>query len=93
MSPVNLPKLLPDPEALLALEPEELAGVVLQYLNGLPDSDRHQLNRYNFSLPHTVEGYPQQYRDRISSALMEAWVWLEREGLLAPRALGLTLMA
>lgn len=85
MSPVNLHELLPDPEALLALAPEELAGVVLQYLNGLSESDSGQLNRYNFSLPHTVEGYPQQYQDRVSRALMEAWVWLEREGLLAPR--------
>jgi uncharacterized protein (TIGR02391 family) len=84
MSRGNFHEMLPDPESLLALTREELAGVVLQYLNGLsPDSG--QLNRYNFSLPHTVEGYPQQYRDRISQALMEAWVWLEREGLLAPR--------
>lgn len=76
--------IIPDPEALLALEPEELAGVVLEYLNSLPHSESGQLNRYNFSLPHTVNEYPRQYQDRISQALMEAWVWLEREGLIAP---------
>lgn len=77
--------LMPDHEVLLALEPEELAGIVLEYLNSLSPRDSGQLNRYNFSLPHTVEGYPHEYRDEISQALMEAWVWLEREGLLAPQ--------
>ncbi len=85
MPEVSIHALLPDPEALLALAPEELAGVVLQYLNSLSHSNSGQLNRYNFSLPHTVQDYPSQYRDRISRALMEAWVWLEREGLLAPK--------
>jgi uncharacterized protein (TIGR02391 family) len=77
--------LIPDPEDLLALEPEELAGVVLQHLNSLPPANQARINRHNFSLPHTVEQYHPDYQDRISEALMEAWVWLEREGLLAPR--------
>jgi uncharacterized protein (TIGR02391 family) len=77
--------IIPDPEALLALEPEELAGIVLEHLNSLSDFERNQLNRYNFSLPHTVQEFPAQYRERISQALMEAWVWLEREGLIAPK--------
>lgn len=77
--------LLQDPETLLALEPEELAGVVLEYLNSLSDIERGELNRHNFSLPHTVRDYPPQYQERISQALMEAWAWLEREGLIAPK--------
>lgn len=77
--------IIPDPETLLALEPEELAGVVLEYLNSLSESERGQLNRYNFSLRHTVKDYPDQYQERITQALMEAWVWLEREGLIAPK--------
>ena len=85
MPETSIHNLLPDPDALLALAPEELAGVVLQYLNSVSHSNSGQLNRYNFSLPHTVEGYPPEYQDRISRALMEAWVWLEREGLLAPK--------
>ena len=77
--------LMPDHEALLALEPEELGGIVLEYLNALPASEREHLNRYNFSLSDTVKEYPHQYQEAISRALMEAWVWLEREGLLAPK--------
>ena len=81
---MSISALIPDPEALLALEPEELAGVVLQYL--IFEGDRSgQRNRHNFGLPHTVEGYPPAYRQLISEALMEAWVWLEREGLVAPK--------
>ena len=76
--------LISDPEALLALEPDELAGLVLEYLNSLPSSELGQLNRYNFSLSHTVQEYPDQYKNEISHALMEAWVWLENEGLIAP---------
>lgn len=85
MPSVSLFSLVPDPEVLLALEPEELAGVVLQYLNSLPEGDQSELNRCNFGLPHTVQQYPSEYRDRLCFALMEAWVWLEREGFLAPR--------
>lgn len=77
--------IIPDPETLLALEPEELAGVVLEYLNSVDERVSGGLNRYNFSLHHTVKDYPQQYQEKISQALMEAWVWLEHEGLIAPK--------
>lgn len=80
----TIPELVPDADALLALEPEELAGVVLQHLTSLGPG-ASSLNRYNFGLPHTVQGYPPAKQEAVSRALMEAWVWLEREGLLAPR--------
>lgn len=80
---MSIHSLIPDAETLLALEPEELAGVVLQYLNALPP-DASELNRHNFSLPHVVQEYPQQQWKQLNRALMEAWVWLEREGLIAP---------
>lgn len=50
--------ILPNPEALLALEPEELAGVVLEYLNSVDEKTSSDLNRHNFSLPHIVQDYP-----------------------------------
>ena len=77
--------IIPDPETLLALEPEELAGVVLEFLNSLDEREGGSLNRYSFGLSHTVKEYPQCHHDAISKALMEAWVWLEREGLIAPK--------
>jgi len=71
----------PDTEALIALEPEELAGVLLEYLIGLgPDNNEGQLSRYNFMLLNT-----KGREDNVAKALIEAWIWLEREGLLAPQ--------
>ena len=82
---MRLHEIAPDAEVLLSLQPEELAGVVLEYLNSLGPDDCGQLNRYNFTLTHTVEGYPRELRKSLLEALAEAWWWLEREGLIAPR--------
>ena len=79
----SLKDLLPDPEIFLSLEPEELAGYLLEYLN-VQANNGVKLNRYNFRLPHTVQDYPPQFHDNLLKALMEAWIWLEREGMLAP---------
>ncbi|MEE8571429.1 MAG: hypothetical protein V3S97_10670 [Candidatus Bathyarchaeia archaeon] len=68
---MSIQSIIPDPEALLALEPEELAGVILEYFNSISDRSS-DLNRYNFTLPHTVRGYPKEYRESILMALMEA---------------------
>ena len=76
-------ELIPDHELLLDLEPEELAGIVLEYLKSLPAGST-QLNRYNFGLPHTVADYPREHQTSISRALMEGWMWLEKEGFVAP---------
>ncbi len=78
--PSRLSVLVPNAEDLLTLEPEELAGVLLESFNADPNI---MLNRHNFGLVHTVEDYPQQYHQRLLRALMEAWAWLEREGLIA----------
>jgi uncharacterized protein Ymh len=51
----------------------------------LPPTEQEQLNRYNFGLSHIVRDYPQDHQESICRALMEAWGWLEREGLLAPK--------
>lgn len=77
--------IIPDPENVLSLEPEELAGPVLEYLNSLPEAKTGKLNRFNFSSQDTVKEYPPEYQDEIRRALMEAWVWLEHEGFIAPK--------
>ncbi len=83
--PGSIHSLIPDPEVVLALEPEELAGLLVERLNRLPASEQRNLNRFNFGLEHTVQEYPQDSREEVILALMEAWVWLEREGLLVPK--------
>lgn len=79
---MELHNLIPDAETLLALTPEELAGPVLEFLSD--PSSKQNLTANNFSLAHNLSGYPQAKHAEIQRALMEAWVWLEREGLIAP---------
>ena len=76
-------ELIPDHELLLSLEPEELAGVVLEYLHSLPESDS-QFSFHNFSLSHTVAEYPGEHQKDITRALREAWMWLQNEGFIIP---------
>lgn len=75
----------PNVEAVVALEPEELAGVLLEYLIGLDPDEEGNLNRYNFTLGYSISTYPPSRHTEILKALTEAWIWLEREGLLAPK--------
>lgn len=80
-----LSALIPNPDDLMALEPEQLAGPLLEHLNSL-GGDRTNLNRYNFFLhDRLVSGYPSGRHDELKSALMEAWMWLEREGFIIPK--------
>lgn len=82
----HINSIISDPEKLLALEPEELASVVLECLNSATNDEANSaLNRNNFINLNTVTAFPREYHERILCALMEAWVWLEREGLIAPR--------
>jgi uncharacterized protein (TIGR02391 family) len=79
----SIQSVIPDAKSLLALQPEELASILLEYLVSLSD---HQLHRRNAFLGDTiVRGYPQNHHEAIKRALVEAWVWLEREGLIAPK--------
>lgn len=74
---------LPDAPALLALEPEELAGYLMEYLNSLSDREKDQIHHHNYSQPDNFQGYPSEFQNDIARAFMEAWIWLEREGMLA----------
>jgi uncharacterized protein (TIGR02391 family) len=78
-----LTDLIPDADVLFGLEREELAGVLLELL--LADENSSLMNRYNISLGHVTEGYPQSKRDQATLAILEAWAWLEREGLLVQK--------
>jgi uncharacterized protein (TIGR02391 family) len=82
---VEIRDLVPDPEALLSLEVEELAGVLLMHLN----SGSGELHHYNFF--NNIRNYP-VYGDqvppraeKVNRALMEAWDWLLYEGFLAKK--------
>ena len=79
-------ELMPDYEVLLDLEPEELAGIILEYLNSLTNPE--QFTPYHFSSPETVAEYPSEHQEDIRLVLMEGWNWLEREGFIARKRPG-----
>src|ERR1700731_575358 len=83
--PISLKTVIPAASSVVQLEPEELAGVLIQILNSLTPQDQQQLNRHNFLTYWGVEGYSQGDRGKLEFALAEAWAWLERECLIAPR--------
>lgn len=74
----------PDAETILGMQPEELAPFVLRHLKAQPENS---INRYNFTLAgdrELSERLGRKYDD-YRKRLMEAWMWLEREGFLAPQ--------
>jgi uncharacterized protein (TIGR02391 family) len=85
---VSIPSLIPNADDLLALEVEELAGVLLTHLNGYDGNVRTgvvqvgRVNQYNFfNHLHQHPDYPGR-QPEVSQALLEAWAWLESEGIL-----------
>jgi len=93
----SLSSLVPNAADLLALEVEELAGVLLMHLNsyeGLSGNTVYQhggISHHNFfnSLSPTSSLTKPEYGDRqpeVNLALMEAWAWLQSEGFLIRKA-------
>jgi uncharacterized protein (TIGR02391 family) len=81
----SLSELIPNVDDLLSLPAEELAGPLLLHLKSLHPNNQ-QLNRHNFFLAFkTLFPSYASREEEATNALMEAWVWLEREGLLVPK--------
>ena len=79
----SLKLMLPDAASVLALEPEELGGVLLEHFNSMTVQEQFQLNRHNFLMSPEVLGYGRDPQDRLAYVFAEAWAWLERECLIA----------
>jgi hypothetical protein len=89
----ELPQAIPDVNVLLALEPEELGGKLLFLL-------RKRTFQFNMFLPSTLNAdlwpqtllpnqqppYPRDRQGELELALLEAWAWLEAQGLIVPAA-------
>ncbi len=82
---MKLSDLIPTTDVLLALEPEELAGFVLEYFHSMGDPEKFREHPANFSGDSTVKYFDQGKREDCQKALMEAWACLEREGFIIKR--------
>jgi uncharacterized protein (TIGR02391 family) len=74
---------LPPLEIVLRLPREELALHVLTYLRGQQQL-KTRIHRRDFVSGSEVKEYAGPRASEMSRALTEAWMWLEREGLIAP---------
>ena len=77
--------LLPDVASILALEPEELAGLGLELITAVDSNSPSRLHSTSFTSLETLGSFPQQDRESIQYVMAEGWNWLIREGLIAPR--------
>lgn len=85
---VPIVSLVPNPDDLLALEVEELGGVLLMHLNssgrqggnGVVNNGLISLH----NLLNNLDAYPEfpGRKSEVNRALMEAWDWLRRGGFL-----------
>ena len=81
-----LKEVLPGVDVLLEMEPEEIAPFLLDYLIEQENTNSSQLNRYNLTLSDNIErNYDKNYIHDVAQVLTEAWVWLEKEGFIAPK--------
>ena len=89
----ELHQIIPDPDAVLALEPEELAGVLLSLLRKRLGQEGAAITTYSLSLEilrageegREHDGYPADKRRDVALALSEAFAWLESQALLVPQ--------
>lgn len=83
-----LQQLLPDPTILLALEPEELAGALMEHILSFPANQRRSVNSHNFfeTSDGPASAYAGQHQEAVNNALREAFAWLVQEGLLVRKA-------
>jgi uncharacterized protein (TIGR02391 family) len=76
----------PPPDVALELNPEDLAIYLLKFLQNQEEMRNSTLlNLYNFVLHGNLEPYAKDKYEDIAKVLTEAWLWLEREVLIAPK--------
>jgi uncharacterized protein (TIGR02391 family) len=83
---VTITQALPTSEAVLLLEPEELASYLLEHLAS-NSNHLHLQNLLDASVGSTLMKHYNR-DERVGQAFREAWAWLEREGLLVPKEYG-----
>ena len=82
---MKLTELVPTAEVFLSLEPEELAGHILEHFLS-DDPERFDEQPGNFSsLEGVVKDYDPDKRVECQKSLMEAWSYLEKEGFIVRR--------
>ncbi len=81
--PPALSAIFPDVKDLLALEPEELAGILIELIPGVSQQAGFLLEDFTTPLFPPQGGlYPPAAQERIAVAIAEALSWLQTQGLI-----------
>src|SRR5438128_988637 len=82
---MRLYELVPNPDVLVALEPEEVGGLLLVHMNSLGPRDQN-MNRHNFFRrpEDTFYEYARERHEQIVMAFAEAWAGLDRQASIIP---------
>lgn len=83
----EFPAEIPDVDAFLSLEPEELAAKMLFFIRRRNQEMIHggsMLSEAFGTVGSVTPAYPRNRQGEIHLALAEAWAWLESQGLLVP---------
>jgi hypothetical protein len=79
----TLLEIFPEPRELLALEPEELAGLVIELVPGISQWAGFRLDDLTAPVLRRSNGYPQgNISLEVVLALGEALWWLENQGII-----------
>lgn len=84
---IELKRAIPSVDALLALEPEELGAKLLFLTRQRENGSKFHPGNYAGELFGQIGGneeYPRDSQAEIELAYVEAWAWLEAQGLVVP---------
>jgi len=76
---------MPDASSVLALDPEELAGLILELLTSTGPNEPSRLHPSSITSSESIGSYPKNQEEAVRFALMEGWQWLVQEGFIAPK--------
>lgn len=76
--------ILPPLNQAVSMQPKDLAVPLLQYLNERIKAKQIPVREY-FAMSADVDSWAGFGNQAATRAIMEAWVWLESQGMVAPR--------
>lgn len=92
---IELFRTIPDPRAVLALEPEELGAILLLMIRQRGEEESFSINNLVGEIRYSdesrgISGYPREKWGELELAISEAFAWLESQALLIadPRSVG-----
>ena len=79
---LHMLELFPRPHDLLDLEPEDLAGLLIEAIPSVSKSEGFRIDDFIQQLSPSNGGYPHEFSRNVERALAEALSWLLHQGII-----------